>query len=113
MIESPLPGDLVICPQSAPRAGSCYAVAVWPDLDQVGTAYQSYGYALLQARAQARVKAVAVWRNHSLDSQKTALENVSTIGRNRETASARDDLRQTLCRLMTTGKDVVWCEERS
>ena len=78
MIESPLPGDLVICPQSVPRAESCFAVAVWPDLDHVGTAYQSYAYALLQARAQARVKAVAVWRNHTLDSQKTALENVST-----------------------------------
>jgi len=77
-IESPLPGDLVICPRTAPRAESCYAVAVWPDLEQVGTEYQSYGYALLRAREQARVKAVAVWRNHSLDFHKTALENVTT-----------------------------------
>jgi hypothetical protein len=77
MIESPLPGDLVICPRPAPRAASCYALAVWPDLEQVGTIYQSYGYALLQAREQARVKSVAVWRNHSLDSEKTALENVT------------------------------------
>jgi hypothetical protein len=77
MIESPLPGDLVICPRPAPRATSCYALAVWPDLEQVGTVYQSYGYALLQAREQARAKSVSVWRNHSLDSQKTALENVT------------------------------------
>ena len=56
MIESPLPGDLVICPQVAPRAESCYAVAVWPDLDQVGTAYQSYAYALLQARHKRALK---------------------------------------------------------
>ena len=78
LIESPLPGDLVICPRSAARAESSYAVAVWPHLEQVGSVYQSYGYALVQAREQARVKAVAVWRNHSLDSQKTALENVTT-----------------------------------
>ena len=77
-VESPLPGDLVICPRSAPRAASCYAVAVWPDLEQVGTEYQSYGYALLRARQQARVKAVSVWRNHSCDAQKAALENVTT-----------------------------------
>jgi len=78
MVESPLPGDFVICSRPAPRAESCYAVAVWPDLERAGRVYQSYGYALLQTRAQARVKAVAVWRNHSLDLQKTALENVTT-----------------------------------
>ena len=77
MVESPLPGDLVICPRSAARAASCYAVAIWPDLEEVGMVYQSYGYALLQARDQARIKGVAVWRNHSGDSHKTALENVT------------------------------------
>jgi hypothetical protein len=77
MTESPLPGDLVICPRPAPRAASCYGVAVWPDLETVGTLYQTYGYALQQARAQARVEAVAVWRDHAPDSQKPSLENVT------------------------------------
>ena len=78
MHESPLPGDLVICPQPAPRGARRYAVVVWPDLDAVAQIYETYEYALQQARNDAGVRAVAVWRNHSFDLQKPALENVTS-----------------------------------
>jgi hypothetical protein len=76
--SSPLPGDLVICPHPAARVAWCYAVAVWPHLERTGRAFPTYEEALLRARQHAGAKTVAVWRNHSLDSQKLALENVTT-----------------------------------
>ena len=75
---SPLPGDLVICPQPAPHVAWCYALAVWPHLERTGRAFPTYEDALLRARQHARAHTLAVWRNHSPDAQKPALENVTS-----------------------------------
>ena len=75
---SPLPGDLVICPQPAPHVAWCYAVAVWPHLERTSRAFATYEDALQRARLHACANTVAVWRNNTLDSQKPALENVTT-----------------------------------
>jgi hypothetical protein len=74
---APLPGDLVICTRPASQVMWCYAVAVWPHLERTGPAYATYEDALVRARAHARVKAVSVWRNHSLDPQQPVFEHVS------------------------------------
>jgi hypothetical protein len=73
---APLPGDLVICTKSAAEAW-CYAVAVWPYLEPTSMAYPTYEDALRRAREHARAKALAIWRNNSLDPHKPLLEKVS------------------------------------
>ena len=78
LAPSPLPGDLVISPHPAPLVAWCYALAVWPHFDRTGKAFPTYEEALLRARQYARANTVAVWRNHSFDVKKPALENVTT-----------------------------------
>jgi hypothetical protein len=75
--KSPLPGDLVISRQPASGLIWRYTVALWPYLDRVATTYPTYGDALKCACEYARGKAVAVWRNDSIDARNPALENVT------------------------------------
>lgn len=56
-----------------------YTVALWPYLDGVAITYPTYGDALKGACEYARSKAVAVWRNDSIDSRNLALENVTAV----------------------------------
>lgn len=80
MLNTPLPGDLVIRPerdQAAMRQVIVFVVGIWPQMDVIGGPYQSYGYAKLQAKAVAAKRGVQVWREYSMDPERSALENVS------------------------------------
>jgi len=74
--KSPLPGDLVISRQPATGLMWRYTVALWPYLDSVAMTYPTYGDALKSACQYARSRAVAVWRNDSVDARSPALETV-------------------------------------
>ena len=78
--EKPLPGDLVI--RAVPNASAfahhhAFLVTKWPDADAiVGGPYQSYGYALRQAKVIADAR-MMVWRDHARPGHPEQLEDVS------------------------------------
>lgn len=79
-LDTPLPGDLVIRPQrddAGMRRGIIFMVATWPHLETIAGPYQSYGYARLQTRAIEAKRGVQVWREHSMDPERSQLEKVS------------------------------------
>lgn len=80
LLNTPLPGDLVIRPQqdeAGMRRATVFVLAIWPHLEVVGGPYQSYGYARRQASAVAAKRRVQIWRDYSMDPERSALENVS------------------------------------
>lgn len=80
--EKPLPGDIVISQReehTGVRRVTVFVLTSWPQTDaQVGGPYQSYSYALLQARSLAAGKQARVWRDHSTHGDGHALEDVSS-----------------------------------
>ena len=78
MLGVPLPGDLVIR-QRKHRTGArmhvVFVITRWPDADTVlGGPYQSYGYALRQARGIVTDGERQIWRDHADPDQHEALE---------------------------------------
>jgi hypothetical protein len=78
--DEPLPGDLVICDAepidaSSLRHPTC-VVTVWPSNENIGGPYQSYGYALIQARVLAARRGVRVFRRDSTDGRRSEFEEV-------------------------------------
>ena len=81
--EKPLPGDLVIRPRhdgAGPYASIVFVITQWPDADAVVAGpYQSFGYALRQARSlSADWRHPMIWRDHATPGQPERLEDVST-----------------------------------
>jgi hypothetical protein len=79
--DKPLPGDLVIrARREAARLVShdTFVVTTWPDVEAVvGGPYQSYGYALVQARRLVSDRErVLVWRDHAKPGEPEQLEEV-------------------------------------
>jgi hypothetical protein len=76
--DCPLPGDLVISRHTAQhRFAPTFTITSWPQTDRVAGPYQSYGYALRQARELAARRQVRVWRDHSLVADRPELEDVT------------------------------------
>jgi hypothetical protein len=67
--DTPLPGDIVIrCREDGTslRKNDTFVLTRWPDTDTVyGGPYQSYGYALRQARSMIGAADGRVWRDHT------------------------------------------------
>lgn len=80
--DNPLPGDIVISQReehTGVRRVPVFVLTSWPQTDaQIGGPYQSYSYALLQARDLAAAKQARVWRDHCTRGDGHALEDVST-----------------------------------
>lgn len=78
--DHPLPGDLVIrCREERAqvRVQLVWIITHWPDADTiVGGPYQSYGYALQQARRLVRDPSEQIWRDHGRAGAPEELENV-------------------------------------
>ena len=79
--DKPLPGDLVIREQED-RSGllvrTVWVITSWPDADQtIAGPYQSYGYALRQARGRLKDRSEQIWRNHGGTLGPERLENVT------------------------------------
>jgi hypothetical protein len=77
--DQPLPGDLVIrrVPAKGLRADATYVIIHWPDTDTITAGpYQSYSYALRQARLLVRHPSERIWRDHAAPGQPEALEQV-------------------------------------
>ena len=78
--DKPLPGDLVIrCRQERlhVRAIEVWIITHWPDTDTiVAGPYQSYAYALQQARRLVRDRSEQIWRDHARTGDTELLEHV-------------------------------------
>jgi hypothetical protein len=78
--DQPLPGDIVIkCRQerTGVRLMDTWIVTRWPHPHAViGGPYQSYGYALRQARAMGRDPDEWIWRDHARAGDPEQLELV-------------------------------------
>jgi hypothetical protein len=80
MLNTPVPGDIVIRPDhdmTGLRRNVVFVATIWPNAEVLGGPYQSYGYALRQAREFAGKRRVQLWREHSFDAERSQLENVS------------------------------------
>jgi hypothetical protein len=79
--DKPLPGDLVIRSRedrTTLRVLDVWVITHWPDSETiVAGPYQSYGYALQQARRLVRDRSEQIWRDHSRLGQSEQLEHVS------------------------------------
>ena len=68
-LDKPLPGDLVIRTRedrTTVRTLSVWVITHWPDAETlVAGPYQSYGYALQQARRLVRDRSEQIWRDHA------------------------------------------------
>jgi hypothetical protein len=78
--DKPLPGDLVIrCRQERfhVRAVDVWIITHWPDNETiVAGPYQSYGYALQQAKRLVHDRSVQIWRDHARSGQPEQLEHI-------------------------------------
>lgn len=79
--DKPLPGDLVIRrreDRTTLRILDVWIITHWPDTETiVGGPYQSYGYALQQAKRLVRDRSEQIWRDHARTGQSEELEHVS------------------------------------
>ena len=81
-VDKPLPGDLVIRPradqtESHPR--TIFVITSWPDADRiVAGPYQSFGYALRQARERQGDPSKYIWRDISRHGEPERLEDVTS-----------------------------------
>jgi hypothetical protein len=79
-VDQPLPGDQVIRTRqdvSGVRATSVFIITHWPDAETiVGGPYQSFGYALRQARSAVRDRSEKIWRDHARLGEPEKLEQV-------------------------------------
>jgi hypothetical protein len=79
--DSPLPGDLVIRrreDRTTVRMIDVWIITHWPDAETVVAGpYQSYGYALQQAKRLVRDRSEQIWRDHARNGQPEQLEHVS------------------------------------
>ena len=79
--DKPLPGDLVIRYReegSGLRRVEVWVIHYWPDVDRVvGGPYQSYAYALQQARQRLRDTSEWIWRDHARVGESEQLESVT------------------------------------
>ena len=78
-LDQPLPGDIVIrhLPSKGLRDG-VYVLTHWPDADtHTAGPYQSYGYALRQARLLIKDASVRIWRDHAPVGHPEALEQIA------------------------------------
>lgn len=63
--------------RSSVRSVDVWVITHWPDAETtVAGPYQSYGYALQQARRLIRDRSVQIWRDHALSGGVEQLENV-------------------------------------
>jgi hypothetical protein len=80
-LDKPLPGDLVIrCREerSTFRTIDVWVITHWPDPDTVVAGpYQSYAYALSQARRLVRDKSEQIWRDHAPPGRPEQLELIT------------------------------------
>jgi hypothetical protein len=78
--NQPLPGDLVIRQREeriVVRSVDVWVITHWPDTDTlVAGPYQSYGYALQQAKRLVRDHSEQIWRDHARCGQAEQLEHV-------------------------------------
>jgi hypothetical protein len=79
--DKPLPGDLVIR-ERADRSGlivqTVYVITSWPDPEAVvGGPYQSFGYAVRQARESLTDPSEYIWRDHADGDRAEHLEDVT------------------------------------
>jgi hypothetical protein len=79
--DKPLPGDLVTRRQqdaSRLRAADVWIITHWPDPDTVVAGpYQSFPYALQQARRLGRDRSLQIWRDHARPGHPEQLEHVA------------------------------------
>jgi hypothetical protein len=67
-LDKPLPGDLVIRyrEERSPLRSVVWVITHWPDADTlVAGPYQSFAYALQQARRLVRDRSEQIWRDHA------------------------------------------------
>lgn len=81
--DKPLPGDLVIRRRRDPshlrRAVDVFVITHWPDSETVVAGpYQSYAYALQQARRLLRDRAEVIWYDHARLGESEKLEQVAS-----------------------------------
>ena len=80
-LDKPLPGDLVIrCREERQhsRTNNVWVITHWPDAETViAGPYQSYGYALQQARRLVRDRSEQIWRDHARIGEPEQLEHVT------------------------------------
>jgi hypothetical protein len=86
--DKPLPGDLVIRSRRDPshlqRAVDVFVITHWPDVDTiVAGPYQSYAYALQQARRLLRDRSEVIWYDHARPGAAEQLEQVGGGGTDR------------------------------
>ena len=80
VLNTPLPGDLVIRPlmdETGLRRRIVFVLTVWPHMETMGGPYQSYGYARRQAAVAADKRQVQIWREYSINGERPQLENVT------------------------------------
>jgi hypothetical protein len=79
-LDKPLPGDLVVRrreDRSQMRAVDVWVITHWPDAETlVAGPYQSYPYALQQAKRLVRDRSEQIWRDHARLGEPEQLENV-------------------------------------
>lgn len=79
--DNALPGDFVIrrrVDDSRLRAADVWVITHWPDPDTVVAGpYQSYPYALQQARRLVRDRSEQIWRDHARPGEPEQLEHVT------------------------------------
>ena len=80
--DRPLPGDLVIRRREDPTARpsrDVFIITIWPDIERlIGGPYQSYSYAVQQARGRLTDRSLLVWLNHAAPNEPEELEDVTT-----------------------------------
>ena len=80
-LDKPLPGDLVIRgreDRTSVRMLEVWVITHWPDAETlVAGPYQSYGYALQQARRLVRDRSEQIWRDHARSGHSEQLELVT------------------------------------
>ena len=78
--DSPLPGDLVLRSRqdrTTMRQVDVWIITHWPDADTLAAGpYQSYAYALEQARRLVRDRSEQIWRDHARAGEPEQLEPV-------------------------------------
>lgn len=79
--NKPLPGDLVIRSReerSSVRNVDVWIITYWPDAETtVAGPYQSYAYALQQAKRLVRDRSEQIWRDHAPPGEPEQLEHVA------------------------------------
>jgi hypothetical protein len=78
--DKPLPGDLVLRARkdvTTMRQVDVWIITHWPDADTpTAGPYQSYAYALEQARRMVRDRSEQIWRDHARVGEAEQLEHV-------------------------------------